>query len=264
MNPLTREEIEKYSAFRGERKAEIQVLADILSREEIVRDASFIYNSAGSFSGDEKKSRMWRFEMVDLEFTAIDTTDTQLQRIKPTDARELNILLTIELIANCVDKDDLNDPFDYLQLDLEVRGNSIGNSRAHVFCAWRLDKQPHGQSGHFVHPLYHIQYGGEKVWEQCQDDEDYGRQLLLTSPRIAHPPLDPILAVDFVLSNFFAEKWAKLRNDAGDYIDLVKEAQNRYWRPYAIAMASNWDKNLGFTGTSWWSPQLLHPQLQTS
>jgi hypothetical protein len=259
---ITQEEIQANFAFREARKLELQTLAEILYREEIVSDSSFIYNSAGSFSGEDKLSRQWRFEMSELEFVTIYANDTQLQDINPSSVKELSILLTIDSVAKCVTAGDLSDPFTYLQMDLEIRGKATGAGQAHVFCAWRLDKQPHGQTGHFVHPLYHIQYGGRKVWQQCQTEEDYGRQLLLTSPRLAHPPLDPILAVDFILSNFFADKWAKLRCDAGDYIDLVREAQKRYWRPYAIAMASNWQNNLGFADTDFWSPQLLFPQLQ--
>jgi hypothetical protein len=54
---------------------------------------------------------------------------------------------------------------------------------------------------------------------------------LLGPPRLPYPPLDAILAIDFVLANFRGSVWRDLRSVA-EYRRLVLEAQHRLWRPY--------------------------------
>src|SRR5690606_22254631 len=86
------------------------------------------------------------------------------------------------------------------------------------------------------HPIYHLQFGGRKLEKKYLD---FGNALILDTPRVVHYPMDVILGVDFVLSNFFSASWRKLRQD-GEYVNLVRDYQSYFWKPYAHSNASHW------------------------
>jgi hypothetical protein len=70
--------------------------------------------------------------------------------------------------------------------------------------------------------------------------ENLGNVLLLDPPRLLHPPLDAILAVDFVLSNFMGAKWKQLRADE-HYETMITHAQELFWKPYVKSLfAAGW------------------------
>jgi hypothetical protein len=102
-----------------------------------------------------------------------------------------------------------------------------------------------------AHPRYHFQIGGQKVWDR--PSHEFGSQLILETPRIAHPPLDAILAIDFILANYYSETWSNLLDKDGRYADLVETAQEIFWRPYLFAAASKW--NPFSVATPKWLPQ---------
>ena len=49
-------------------------------------------------------------------------------------------------------------------------------------------------------------------------------KLVIIVPRLVHPPLDGILAVDFVLSNYFGSQWANLC-DEPEYQKIIRAVQ---------------------------------------
>jgi hypothetical protein len=123
---------------------------------------------------------------------------------------------------------------------------TIGDSDGHIAKAsWHFDRHPDKKSDgkpdknpDFNHPLYHLHFGGKEI---NQGQIEYGEVLLLESPRILHPPMDIVLAVDFVLGNFYSRSSGKV-NELRDnplYQKLVKNAQNRFWKPYFLGLAAN-------------------------
>lgn len=50
-------------------------------------------------------------------------------------------------------------------------------------------------------------------------------------PRVPVIPLDPILAIDFCLSQNDGVIWRRLRNFP-EYLDLIESAQTRLWLPF--------------------------------
>ncbi|HDQ4554781.1 hypothetical protein [Pseudomonas aeruginosa] len=103
-----------------------------------------------------------------------------------------------------------------------------------------------------AHPLYHFQYGGRNL---AMLDGNHGGILIMPSPRIGHPPMDIILGLDFVLSNFAGGQWKLLRGE-GEYGNKVRASQERYLRPY-IEGLHTWFGSSARSGFS----ELLWPHL---
>jgi hypothetical protein len=152
----------------------------------------------------------------------------------------------------------------YLDLTIKIRGhinpqNPIDDFLDDDYCleflvkqyrdakviknAYRVERHKYDKDDNtpeFIHPLYHLQYGGDKL----TDDEDFetGDVLFCDAPRIMHPPMDIILAIDFVLANYYSfhacDEYRKLLKDEG-YQKIVKNAKNRFWRPYFLGLAAN-------------------------
>jgi hypothetical protein len=160
--------------------------------------------------------------------------------------------------GKCTDDSYDGDPFKNLGIEIIISGES-GKSDELV-APWYLDRfEPEntgtndsGLEGDFVHPRYHFQFGGNEM-----KGRDCGDLILLKSPRLAHPPMDGVLAVDFVLSNFFPSEWSKLKKD-NEYAGVISSAQRRYWKSYATALTLGWEGN---PSSEPWTVYNLWPQV---
>jgi hypothetical protein len=104
-----------------------------------------------------------------------------------------------------------------------------------VKAAWHFDRHIGQQTeAGDIHPLYHVQYGGRQMKQA-----ELGETLLCDAPRLLYPPMDAVLAVDFVTSNFAHEGWLALRRDPA-YIRLVSASYRDFWRPWFWCMSSVW------------------------
>ncbi len=164
----------------------------------------------------------------------------------------LKIISHMSGIRNVPD-DGSEDPIrPFSRGDIHVPGFSlqvvitIGDSSSHIAKAsWHFDRHPDkkddGKSEEntdFVHPLYHVHFGGKEINEgQIQ----YGEVLILESPRLLHPPMDIVLAIDFVLGNFYSKSSGKVNElrDNPQYQKIVTKAKNRFWKPYFLGLAAN-------------------------
>ncbi|HEP0987817.1 MAG TPA: hypothetical protein VH187_18025 [Scandinavium sp.] len=89
----------------------------------------------------------------------------------------------------------------------------------------------------YMHPDYHLHHGGKKIAEL----NNFGDLVILDTPRVMHHPLDIILGIDFVISNFFSEReWRKLRARK-EYHCIVEKAQESWWKDYYSTLSSYWD-----------------------
>lgn len=133
------------------------------------------------------------------------------------------------------------DPFESLELNIVVTayerpaGEHEGSGSVFTSC-WHLDRHigtPDDEPRHGVHPLYHMQFGGARI----QPIRDHlGLLLLLNPPRLLHPPMEALLAIDFVLAHFDIPKWRAVREDPS-YENRILNAYTRYWTPYFGALA---------------------------
>lgn len=111
------------------------------------------------------------------------------------------------------------------------------NHRCKHFFEWHLDgpeKEVNKKKGkhHFIHPVYHIHAGGASLKEKGP-----GSLIMLTSPRLPYPPMDIVLAVNFIICNFFSTRETAFKKevqilDDEDYQALVKRAADRLYQPY--------------------------------
>ena len=245
----------KNSKFKKELAEELRTLAHILSQNQLVRDLSPLKSAADNCIGTNPRGDHWEYDCKGLLFTV---DDKHLQKYKNTIPGRLDrvrIELSVRVGGKCWNRQNCTDPFNKLGVDCKIEAWAKGRPRHSFICAWHLDRNQGDTdeaSQHFVHPSYHFQFGGRRLPKNL----GYGRSLLLEPPRLAHPPLDAILAVDFVLTNYFPDTWKKLRHNRQQYARVVQQAQNRCWHPYANATASNWRAN-----NSPWPAKDVWPQL---
>lgn len=257
-----------YKNFRKSRAQELRILGRILLDEGIIKDNGPFEIAAGACQASRDNN--WKYKIDSLQLAEAVLVDMRMRHTRPKSATKYVVILSVSVTGVYTDDVDLSDPFEELVVNIEI--HATDNEDAHdydykswpLLCAWHLDKQPPKKThdvDHFVHPVYHFQYGGQRIWDRDYQGFNYGDHLLLESPRIAHPPLDGILAIDFVLSNYYGEKWNKLRSisdSSSSYKDLLADVQHRVWRPYSIATANHW---MATPAQRQWSSDLIWPQL---
>ena len=115
---------------------------------------------------------------------------------------------------------------------------------------WRVDTHNFAGTPREPHPLIHFQRGGhaQDGWAGSlnyvpgralprRDDAGYWQALLQSpGPRIAFPPLCPMLAIDFVIGQHDGDVWDRLRSLA-EYRRIIKHAQDRLWIPFFDGLA---------------------------
>ena len=207
-------------------------LARVLNEDSsgVVINPDVLRSAANQVKSGSKKGS-WSYQVADLQLK-VDIP----QNILPTRCGEwLDIGLDLDIGGQCVA--DGSTSITDLILNLKIRTNTQSN-----FCSWHFDrhitnKSEDRNSSAEAHPLYHFQHGGHAMKKFA---ESLGSMLLLPAPRLAFPPMDAILSLDFVLSNFSGLCWQQLR-DEPTYLRLLKESQKKYWQPYLLRLASWWD-----------------------
>ncbi|KKP51430.1 MAG: hypothetical protein UR43_C0021G0003 [candidate division TM6 bacterium GW2011_GWF2_33_332] len=99
---------------------------------------------------------------------------------------------------------------------------------SNLFC-WHLDRELN-TDGNYSHPYYHFHAGGNHI-----HDRELGNLLMISSPRIPHPPMDIFISIHFIITNFFSTKdfpeQKKILAD-DNYISIIQRAQKRVLDPY--------------------------------
>lgn len=136
---------------------------------------------------------------------------------------------------------------------------------------WRLDTDMYAPSRREAydaeqnspkepHPLFHFQRGGNAQdtfasndflpGTPCKIRGQWKGLLQSPGPRVPVLPLDPILAIDFCLSQNDGTVWRRLRN-VPEYLTIIEEAQQRLWEPFFAKL-----QDPAFRRT-WFGPSLL-------
>ncbi|MEC5162749.1 MULTISPECIES: hypothetical protein [unclassified Janthinobacterium] len=204
-------------------------LSQILERNTsaVVLNADVLKSSANQCLQDHGK--FWEYQVAGLQLQVIAP-----QNVLPKGAgKVLNLTIDLDLCGFC--DEELEHSFK--KLILKVR---IENEDRSSMCSWHFDQHIFDEVDESIeaHPLYHFQHGGHEMKELA---DSLGKVLLLPAPRMASPPMEAILCIDFLLSNFAGNEWKNLRNDA-TYVKLLQEAQFRLWKPYVERLATWWAK----------------------
>lgn len=148
-----------------------------------------------------------------------------------------------------------NDPFQKLEFNIYAYAHDLDTGKSIVY-SLHLDRHIFNEGDNIpdeVHPMYHFQFGGRKLKEKVVD---YGQALFFDSPRITYHPMDFILGLDFLLSNFFPKIWKSLQKE-GRYINILKKYQQYFIKPYYQSIANSFDRTLPQN----WNAQEIYPQL---
>ena len=196
---------------------------------------------------------------VDYSFYGYDVNNIEFyftappSHTHPEDLENISLKFDITLIGQYDAKYSHSDPLKHLEFNLVVLG--FKNEKEHII-SYHLDRHPEGENeSKEAHPKYHFQFGGRKLDKR---NKDFGQSIILDSPRIMHYPMDIILGVDFIVSNFFPDIWEELKKD-GDYVSLISIYRDKYMKPFFCSLAGNWTGMIN--GTAQWKSQEICPQI---
>lgn len=159
--------------------------------------------------------------------------------------------MTITISGSCKEPRPIHDLLDAYCLQFLLK--QIESEEVELKNAFRFERHIYDDGDgnpDFFHPLYHFQSGGDKLTDD--DDFDKGKVLFVDAPRVMHPPMDIVLAIDFVLGNFYSNKNEEIKKLYQDnlYHRIIEKAKKRFWRPYCLGLASNFTTNFNFLSES--------------
>lgn len=233
----------------------LELLAEILTKERIVDDISPLQRAAHNCRRYPKDGK-WGYSVENLIFRRLGNLRVFQEGF---DIRHATLQFSV-IVEGLCEIPERNDPLTLLELNIDLFGSYEGESNIEeASTAWHLDKHIYEDPSEFVHPVYHISFGGKHLESKINNKNN--PVLLIDSPRIAHPPLDAVLGIDFVITNFLGTSITSFRKNNGTYINIVGEMQKCIWKPYIDTLHGFWQEN---SHTLPWSPNLVWPQLQVT
>ncbi len=257
---------------------EVRRLATALKKINGKIDCGPLEELASRCTSLHNKYQHWHYRLTDMKFPLAPINEYKMRHSWPQ-IDEYQVVLSVEACGDYCARENLCDPIKHLSVNIEVVGRRAVAKDEEVviqemFCAWHLDSHPpkpairypydcpplESDSGkNYPHPRYHLQFGGNAIHSKATSPDFFGSHLLFDSPRIPHPPLDVILAIDFVLGHYYGPMWYELRESAdGMYSKTIKEAQRLYWRPYYASLYMPWNAE---GSEAEWNPTLVQPFL---
>jgi hypothetical protein len=228
--------------------------AFISKRKKDVNDfLSIIGNLAISYGSVNFKNHLsnefWGYTISDIKF---NVDQSSLKHIRPSGFTNVEIIIELDVESKISEWEKLNDPFCSLNFRSLIRGTNSKTGKLH-YLAFHIDRH-NGAETNEIHPLYHLQYlQNNKI--KAKDEFDHGETLQLDLPRIMHLPMELILGVSTILSNFSPSTYSKLIQNR-QFVNLCKDYQQKIWRPYFNSIENYWLKN-----PAEWDPKLNCPYL---
>ncbi len=156
-----------------------------------------------------------------------------------THIQEIEIAVSVKNIE--IQKVEKNIKNPILRLDsFDIVLNGQTQSGKKLIASWHLDKRIQSANYTFQEPEFHFSFGGKKMEEAHESREyDFDALLLMSPPRLMHPPMGIILGIDFVLRNYVGTKYCKALFANPNYLKIIKNMKALLWKPYALALAKN-------------------------
>jgi hypothetical protein len=230
----------------------LDMLAELLSKKNLVIDTNPLAKAA-SMCRDKSTSDEWEYRIDRLLF---QPRSTHLKSKDSINHSSIKVELSIT-IKGVLDPEEGQDPLTHLAMDIVIFSDTRDGRK--VTGAWHLDRHienPDDGMPYFMHPQYHFQFGGHQLEKAVNGN--FGSVLVLDSPRLAYPPMDVFLSIDFVLTNFFEKSELAIRKD-GTYRNLIEEMQKELWGTYFASLHGHWQANaddLPWKSSAIW-PQML-------
>lgn len=206
---------------KGNKGADLQQIASILQKEKFCVDISPLSKIAS-------EANKGGYNLQKLKIKIKDIPNNTRPNITA-----LEVLLSVQIIETQPTGNIICNPVSTYNFHIEISGND-GEKTVHS--SWHLDFD-NSNTSDYIHPSLHLTYGGKTM-----KSTELGNVLLLPTPRIAYPPMDAVLGIDFVLSNFAKiDIYNKIKADS-QYKAAVKHSQERLWKPYMLSLANHWCK----------------------
>jgi len=211
---------------------DLRSLYQMLSKEAIIQSDdidTYLYSSELS---------EYKFK---ISFFKIDRLT--LGTFIPTISNEEDVIITFDLhVEISFDTSSSTDIISALNVTITqtIIGELEDKELIIAKSGWHLDKDlGKDVNPKFYHPLYHMHFGGSHL--TTDEDLKDSKVAVFGAPRLIHPPLDGVLAIDFVLRNFYSNttQIKDIINDI-DYIRIINNARELYWKPYYEAIANYW------------------------
>lgn len=222
-------------------KSDLDYLATLLYEKQICRDIDQINKTVGRLYNVDHSDKH-NYKIVNFEFVNIDKIGKSI----PKDADDLTIRFSICINFRESITDVICDPLEKLEFNIELLGYMLNEEfpdGTDLHSSWHLDRHIFDdpeEENKYSHPHYHFTFGGNKM-KDLVGTYNYGQSLILPTPRIAYPPMDVILGIDFIIQNYYNKN--KVRHIISDskYIEIVTKAQERLWKPYYMSIFSKWN-----------------------
>lgn len=209
----------------GANISQIKQLADFLRRESICKDISPIENAIANH-----RSGLFIVEKLKLDFMNEGNNDTNLPRNTSPELVDWDIILDVSVPF--IDKPEKSLHLNEYCFRFTIEG--CDENGEYYADSWHLDFD-NSDSAEYVHPWFHLTHGGDAI-----RDLEHGKLLSIIAPRIAYPPMDFVLGIDFLLSNFIKkEHYLQIQSD-GLYKSTVAASQEWLLKPYIMSIAHNW------------------------
>jgi hypothetical protein len=222
--------------FREERAIQLDQMAQLLEGCLGNVNTGPIYKASGQLRDDDNipllkggiiNNTVWGYDIEDFEIP-LDT----LKHVKPLSIYKGSVILNLKIRGSVDAWNDMNDPFLELNFNVDIKG--IGDKVYHF--GFHIDRHDLTTATAEPHPIYHIQYN---VNPTNSKDFDYGSIMYIDTPRLLHYPLDFILGIGFLTSNFFPDAFSLLKEDRV-FTKLNNQYQERIWKPYFHTLANHW------------------------
>jgi hypothetical protein len=207
---------------KGILSTDLQQLATILQKEKICSDTSPLQKIIG-----EVKKGGYDLQKLKLKIDSVPNNT------RPSSVMSLAVLLNVQITETLLNENKIDNPISVYNFSVEITGKHKGQT---IHSSWHLDFDNDSDS-EYLHPSFHLTYGGKTM-----KSTELGNVLLLPAPRISYPPMDAVLGVDFVLSNFVKKEIYNKIKANSQYKAAVKRSQKRLWRPYVLSVANHWCK----------------------
>jgi len=211
--------------IKGNLSTDLQQMARILQTAKICSDITPLNNASR-----ELKKGAYNLQKLKLK------VDNVPNNTRPN-VKSLEVLLNVQIKETKPNGNSICNPVSNYNFSIEISGKD-GEQTVHS--SWHLDFD-NSVNSNYIHPSFHFTYGGETM-----KSTKLGDVLLLPTPRISYPPMDAVLGIDFVLSNFVRKNIYDRIKVNSQYKAAVKRSQERLWKPYMLSLANHWCKCSNF------------------
>lgn len=237
--------------IRAQIASNLENFARLLDKEKLVRDLGPLYNAAKMCRNNAPARGVWGYDVENLIFRGLGDIKVFQNEF---DIKNANLIFSMTIKGFCEPSGDV-DPLIALGMQILIDGFYVGDDAKPVFSAWHLDRHNLEGESSFHHPLYHMSFGGMHL--ESQLDSKDTPVLLADTPRLIHLPMDAILGIDYILTNFWQTSLLEFRKE-GAYVHLLAESQKNLWKPYFDTLHGFWQPN---SHKLPWSPFEIIPQL---